>query len=233
VNIPQKLYKFRSLAGNSFRRTQHVILRNELYFAKIDSFNDPSEGQFKLGFKIDTSNSQRHQYSGMAAWGAWIMHRDIVRDSGILSLSEKCDDIVMWSHYADEHHGICLEFDATHGFFCGAKPVRYSNVLTGITQIGDRQKAAEEICLIKAEQWAYEREWRVIDATNFGNRSFPAEALSAIILGCRVSKEDRRGLKIGFHYEAEIQCCSKQSFEKGILEWMSCLVNLFTVRNLA
>ena len=45
---------------------------------------------------------------------------------GILCLSEKRDDILMWSHYADGHTGFCLEFDK-EGLkswnFCS--PIRY------------------------------------------------------------------------------------------------------------
>lgn len=34
---------------------------------------------------------------------------------GVLCLSERPDDILLWSHYADNHSGLCLEFDvASH-----------------------------------------------------------------------------------------------------------------------
>ncbi len=32
---------------------------------------------------------------------------------GVLCLSEKNDDILMWSHYSDGHRGICLQFDSS------------------------------------------------------------------------------------------------------------------------
>ena len=46
---------------------------------------------------------------------------------GILSLCAKNDDILMWSHYASSHRGICLEFKAGDNdpFFAYALPVTY------------------------------------------------------------------------------------------------------------
>lgn len=46
---------------------------------------------------------------------------------GILCLSEKPDDILMFSHYAKHHTGICLKFEATDDteFFGAAQQVNY------------------------------------------------------------------------------------------------------------
>ena len=32
---------------------------------------------------------------------------------GVLSLSEQWNSVLMWSHYADNHRGMCIEFDTT------------------------------------------------------------------------------------------------------------------------
>jgi Protein of unknown function (DUF2971) len=37
--------------------------------------------------------------------------RKLIPNSGVLSLSEIPDDILIWSHYADSHRGVCLKFD--------------------------------------------------------------------------------------------------------------------------
>ena len=46
---------------------------------------------------------------------------------GVLSLSEKSDDILMWSHYSNSHNGICLEYDpsAHPKAFPHLNPVHY------------------------------------------------------------------------------------------------------------
>jgi hypothetical protein len=38
---------------------------------------------------------------------------EAVNSAGVLSLSAKPDHILMWSHYADSHQGICLRFRAS------------------------------------------------------------------------------------------------------------------------
>jgi hypothetical protein len=36
---------------------------------------------------------------------------------GILSLTEKRDNLLMWAHYAHDHQGLVIEFDDTHEYF--------------------------------------------------------------------------------------------------------------------
>ena len=46
-------------------------------------------------------------------------------DRGVLSLSEKWDCPLMWSHYADEHRGLCIEYDMTENECKNLQPVDY------------------------------------------------------------------------------------------------------------
>src|ERR1051325_9989452 len=36
---------------------------------------------------------------------------------GVLSLTEKADNLLMWAHYAQQHTGFVIEFDADNSFF--------------------------------------------------------------------------------------------------------------------
>lgn len=38
-------------------------------------------------------------------------YKKTIDSAGIGAFTIKCDNILMWSHYADNHKGICLEFD--------------------------------------------------------------------------------------------------------------------------
>jgi hypothetical protein len=45
--------------------------------------------------------------------------------------------------------------------------------------------------LKKAEQWRYEREWRVLDfETGGGAKPFPPSCLTGVILGCRIPADE-------------------------------------------
>src|SRR5262249_53331053 len=39
------------------------------------------------------------------------LYKILDQSFGVLCLSECPDDILLWSHYADSHRGLCLEFD--------------------------------------------------------------------------------------------------------------------------
>jgi hypothetical protein len=47
------------------------------------------------------------------------------------------------------------------------------------------------MCLTKPEQWQYEKEWRVLSPTA-GSQQIVAWALTGVILGTRISADDRR-----------------------------------------
>jgi len=91
---------------------------------------------------------------------------------GVLSFSATWQSVLMWSHYADEHRGICLEFDTTELPHDRLAPVRYdgdrsvkaSDVhawkLDGDEAAGKR--AFETQFYSKAPDWNYEQEWRDI-----------------------------------------------------------------------
>ena len=72
-------------------------------------------------------------------------------------------------------------------------PVTYTRDLPLPNLLGDdRNERAQQLLLTKAEDWAYEREWRMIEPDRGpGSRAFPPELLSAIILGAKMSKADK------------------------------------------
>jgi len=45
--------------------------------------------------------------------------------SGVLSLAERWDCPLMWSHYADKHRGLCIEYDLTENHCPHIKPVNW------------------------------------------------------------------------------------------------------------
>ena len=78
--------------------------------------------------------------------------------------SEKNDSMLMWSHYGDEHKGICLGYDLRtliqkHDFL----PVIYSNRMPQDKSVSNENESALlKYILTKGECWSYEHEWRII-----------------------------------------------------------------------
>lgn len=112
---------------------------------------------------------------------------------GVLSLSKAPDEILMWSHYADCHRGICLEFldDPNDRFFGKALPVDYSEHYPVINHVKDNNdQRLRKSLLTKAKRWEYEKEHRIIhnliegEPTGRGARVFPKDQMTGVIFGC-------------------------------------------------
>ncbi len=107
------------------------------------------------------------------------------------------DNIQMWSHYANHHTGFCLEFQTANNFFGRALPIEekyYSpeRPCLNLIEHPNPEKIVKAL-LTKAKDWEYEEEWRIIDHINGpGPQTYPPEALSGVILGCRISPENRQ-----------------------------------------
>jgi hypothetical protein len=119
----------------------------------------------------------------------------LANEIGLYCMSESCDSILMWSHYAADHCGYCLRFEATAHtpFFGYSQRVRYSEdfpVVDFFNTPNDKQ--VDLIFLTKYRGWNYEREWRIIDHDSGpGLHEYPSELLTGIIFGIRMLDEDK------------------------------------------
>ena len=103
----------------------------------------------------------------------------------------------MWSHYGDQHRGLCLGHsvpdDNAHDVheieYGGSRFVQAKDVdlmLSGDQEA--RQRVDEAVLLRKARPWAYEREWRLLGPR--GEQNSPLE-LEEVVFGLRCSSAVR------------------------------------------
>jgi hypothetical protein len=142
-----------------------------------------------------------------------------VSNYGIYSLAERSDNILMWSHYGDQHKGLALGFEIDDSLFNISRTpfcrkVIYAeefpklspddvNMTTDFKFNGlqaekelhftDNELIAQKTLYTKANCWAYEDEWRII-YDSYGLKPFPGK-LVKIVFGCRTSKETIRAVK--------------------------------------
>jgi tetratricopeptide (TPR) repeat protein len=119
----------------------------------------------------------------------------------------------MWAHYADQHRGLCLEFDADHPFFDRrAGPEDLYRHLEKVRYSDDRPNLRFEdylgltSFLTKSRAWEYEQEWRMVVPFDEPHRAIsvpggdvhlfdlPPDCVSGVILGCRMGDATRRGI---------------------------------------
>ena len=144
------------------------------------------------------------------------LRRDSVKKFAFSSLSEDPYDILMWSHYADGHAGICVGID--DGWFTdfieqewetnkliGGTPVSYKeqpDFHDVVAKYVEREASGKSIVLdhmfvdivmpvlrTKSEGWRYEQEYRVIRREP-GIVQVPEEAIKEVIVGKRISEGD-------------------------------------------
>ena len=114
-------------------------------------------------------------------------------DRRIYCLTPIADSTLMWSHYAANHCGICLEFDTGNELIGSALQVRYSITYPEwVPQ--DANKDLLALVLTKSDVWAYEKEFRLIASSRESPLMLhgdfvllPKGALTAIIVGCQSS----------------------------------------------
>jgi hypothetical protein len=178
------LYKYVSFND----RALSILRERKVWFAAASALNDLFEFEFDLtefhmgGIPIDKTSFE-------AAVAAMKSH-------GVLSVSELCNEPLMWSHYADSNAGFCIRLERTEDSVLGSwdfcLPVIYSRVTPVFKPVELAQRRTVTIAMTtKAERWSYEREWRVI--------AYPGNALydlpgpvTGIVFGSAMDIRNRR-----------------------------------------
>ncbi len=130
----------------------------------------------------------------------------------ILSLTQRWNSSLMWSHYSDRHRGFCLGFASSHDFFkqpddsvSPLTPVTYGHARIGWVELEHNPFGSARLLAYKSAEWAYEEEWRLIyqhderKCDKLGVKKIngydcllykvPHEVLAELIVGCQASSE--------------------------------------------
>ena len=156
-------FKYKSLKNDSFKYFVKMLVEGKMYAACFKDLNDPMEGAYLSDKEIEGYMKQKEELR-------------------IISLIEKRDDeipcnMLMWSHYTDEHRGCCIEFH-----FPNEKDenlVRHINYVKEIKQ-GD-VNSVESVLSRKFIDWKYEQEVR-----HLGKDKYVSIVIDKIYLGMRV-----------------------------------------------
>lgn len=107
----------------------------------------------------------------------------------ISCFSEVWDSILMWSYYANNHRGICIEFDMskldkndelTSQIYRGMSKVQYSPIRADIQYL-NTPTSGLNFLTTKADVWEHEHEWRLICETDM--QYLPFDCISGVYIG--------------------------------------------------
>lgn len=211
----------------SYRRIDDYLFENfknkQLYLNVVNRMNDPYEGSINIVVereliedfythikymcglptemvseieKIDDIEKRMNLFSRIFETS---VKRAIKKHMGIYCLTTNRNSLPMWGHYADNHKGILIEFDATHPIMQKALKVKYSEKLNDviIKERDDFSKFASIIytsLMTKHNSWSYENEYRIRGRAE-GVIKYDSKLIKAIYFGINTSYEDKENLK--------------------------------------
>jgi hypothetical protein len=125
----------------------------------------------------------------------------------VYCLGPDVGNLLMWAHYADDHRGICLEFDLRNDVLCSALRCEYLREFP-LMKVYERSEEANLLILLaKGDVWAYEQEYRLIAQektvavqgadtllTDGNFLQLPEGALRSVIVGCQANYAGIRAL---------------------------------------
>ena len=133
-------------------------------------------------------------------------------NSGIISLSATDKSILMWSHYAARHSGMCVAFRIPRSPFLQKvkyrlRPPRFTlhDILI------EPDKGTEKLFTVKHADWKYEKEWRIWDSEGGRLVDIPGPIIS-ITLGMRTSPE----------HEKLVRAAAEQASQSRIIRIRKC-----------
>lgn len=206
--FPRYTYKYRPI--NQF--TESIFNNSEIWFSTPIQFNDPfdcqliSENKFSrkmiqdfLRKNIPNINRQDLRKESIYYDKNPSIFKKIVTDaiekralnSGISCFAGSNDNILMWSHYANSHNGICIKFDILESIELFLLPieVKYTDKYPVYNHLKSNENLIEFMFQTKAKCWEYENELRIIKNSS-GNYKFNKNAIIEISFGCNVSSSD-------------------------------------------
>lgn len=208
-----KIFKY--MSTKAYNKIEEINLLKKIFenktlrFSSPLLFNDPFEFSFPVKYlNVSESEDLNELINNSSTFNQNTLHDsaldNILKDVGVLCLSANYDNILMWSHYADNHKGIVLELDVNHDFF---KNEDTKNILFPLTKVSYQNERSifknfeeciesGEIYFTKHKSWEYEEEYRMpilFDESNNEDKyniKFPENLIKGVFIGVRTSIEN-------------------------------------------
>ncbi len=216
---PDLVYSYRTIDD----KLRDTLIKKQIWLSNPLSFNDPFDCNLAIQedctpeeaikaveatIKLGSYSTEFKRRARAAASEGKIINpkvceeswRNTMRATGVACFSATPTNILMWSHYASKHQGVCLGFKNL-GRRLGLQRVEYTRMMPRVRIIDMMPPVSLELVnkllLTKSREWSYEKEWRFVkgekqyssDSDPERAERFYPEELQKVIFGCRVAQE--------------------------------------------
>ena len=188
----------------------------KLPLTPANKLNDPFELYPSTEFINQFDNQMLHgvdisrHYTNVMSHSGRTVFQSRLMAYGLVSFTETPDNLLMWSHYANQHQGLVIGFDPNHPWFHQGDDVeQHVGVLSrvlyrkrrldGLTSLSS---SINEVFFHKSDEWIYEKEHRMVffladhqngDVTKKEPKNMvvmPSDSIKSITFGCRMTVGD-------------------------------------------
>lgn len=238
--IPPELFKYTNV-----RNAKDLLYDNIMYLPQLSELNDPFEGSLlydecKVGDfyvnrklnefmdyikeEINVEGYDENHFKNLGklflrfqSYNKLSEIRNVLTDEiYVICLSGRKDITSLWAHYADNHKGICIEYDLVN-----TKTKLFKNLCFPIEYLDDYDLTKDikysfnknsfdlnlkiKPLLLKAKDWSYEDEWRIIFdksiISEYKENFYPYEPYikflkpQKVYMGMDISEKDKKLIK--------------------------------------
>nr|WP_321453062.1 DUF2971 domain-containing protein [uncultured Carboxylicivirga sp.] len=207
-NIPDKEVLNKIIGGTPSIKFSSAFDLNDPFELKFNIEMDPDEaGRKEEFFKVHPSandadfkdwKEQVKDNEGFLWYQEQNTRNTIAQSITLCSFTTNESNSLMWSHYTNNHKGICVEY--SEGFidylmslpnFLGTAPVEYSELPPTINSLKDKKCIIEKMMFNKQLEWKYEQEHRVVIWSKNDVDYIPIETkyIKAIYIGSKAESD--------------------------------------------
>ncbi len=127
------------------------------------------------------------------------LHEEAAKRYRVYCLTTHPDNLLMWAHYANNHKGICIQYEVNSPEICAALEVQYSDAFP-LYCLHDESIVGNLLpFLSKSASWAYENEYRLVAQESAASNEYSTlktkdnllslsnGAIGSIIIGCQAN----------------------------------------------
>lgn len=196
---PDLVYSYRTIDD----KLRDTLIKKQIWLSNPLSFNDPFDCTLAIQedctpeeaikaveatIKLGSYSPEFKRRARAAASQGKIINPEVcakswqntMRVTGVTCFSATPSNILMWSHYASKHQGVCLGFKGLSRRF-GLQRVEYCRTMPRVRIIdmmpSPSSDLVNKLLLTKSWDWRYEKEWKFVKAEKlYSSASDPERA---------------------------------------------------------